>query len=221
MFTWPLPVMIELDPSLLIGEGSHRATYRHPDDPALCLKVVKPGTLEIRRRNNRKWYKRLRPVESFDETDKDLKAYGRLKPDSDVFKHIPRFYRMVETSHGPAMLLERITNEDGSPSRPLKFYLEQTGSHAQLRSAILTLGNHLIACAFVIRDFHIKDVMVSERSDGTLRLYVVDGFGASELIPFSRIRYFARRTATRRVQRFYDKIMRHYPDITLTKKETP
>lgn len=67
--------MINLNDNLFMGEGSHRAAYRHPDDESKCLKIVKEGSLGKRRRTKMKWYKRLRKLSSFDETHKDRQAY--------------------------------------------------------------------------------------------------------------------------------------------------
>ncbi len=208
------PDPIKLDDALFLGEGSHRAAYRHPEDPAKCLKIVKPGTLEERRRNNKKWYKRLRKIEAFDETRKDLKAYRQLGS-GEKLSHIPRFHGMVETSKGPAMLLDLVVNEDGSPATPLANHLDAQGSKQRVKSSLLELGRHLIDSTIIVRDFSIGDVMVRECLDGRLKLYVVDGLGVSEFIPISRIPYFAKRTAARRVDRFFGKIMRTYPDMEL------
>ncbi len=206
---------IQIDEGLFLGEGSHRAAYRHPKDPGKCLKIVKPGTLEERRKKNKKWYKRLRKVEAFDETRKDLKAYMQLEGDEKKLSHIPRFHGMVETSMGPAMLLDLVINEDGTSAKPLINHLDAQGSKERIRNSLLELGRHLIDSAIIVRDFSIGDVMVSECMDGSLKLYVVDGLGASEFIPLSRIPYFAKRTAARRVDRFFGKIIRAYPEMDL------
>ena len=207
--------MIELNNSLFIAEGSHRAIYRHPEDKRKCLKIVKSGSLERRRKRNKKWYKRLRRLSSFDETRKDLQAYRQFGTNTEKLKHIPRFYGMVETSLGPAMLLDLIVNEDGSASRPLGSHLESGKNRGPLKNALLDLGQHLIAQAIIVRDFSIGDVMVREGVDGNIALFVVDGLGGSELIPLSKIPFFARLKAIRRVERFFEKIMKRYPDMEL------
>ena len=207
--------MIDLNDSLFIAEGSHRATYRHPSDETRCLKVVKEGSLEKRRKNNRKWYKRLRKLSSFDETHKDLQAYRQFKDNEEKLKHIPRFYGMAETSLGSAMLLELISNEDGTPARSLARRLESGENRDELREALIVLGTHLIKHAIVVRDFSMGDVLVRENRDGKLKLYVIDGLGGTELIPISKVPFFAQLKATRKVQRFYEKVMQGYPGLAL------
>ena len=208
-------VMIKLNNSLFLGEGSHRATYRHPDDKKKCLKIVKAGSLEKRRKNNSKWYKRLRKLSSFDETHKDLQAYRQFKDNEEKLKHIPRFYGMVETSLGSAMLLDLIINEDGSPALSLADHLKSGKNRDELREALIVLGTHLIKRAIVVRDFSMGDLLVRENRDGNLKLYVIDGLGGTELIPFSKVPFFARLKATRKVQRFYGKVTQSYPDLAL------
>ena len=207
--------MIELNDSLFIAEGSHRATYRHPGDDGKCLKIVKAGCLEKRRKKNKKWYKRMRKLSSFDETHKDLQAYRQFGSDEEKLKHIPHFYGMVETSLGSAMLLDLIVNEDGTPAQPLARHLESGQNRRQLTEALIALGKHLISCSIVVRDFSIGDVMVRENPNGELLLFIVDGLGGSEFIPLSKIPFFAQRKATRRVHRFFEKTMKRYPDLEL------
>ncbi len=207
--------MIELNQSLFIGEGSHRATYQHPADPGKCLKVVKPGTLEHRKRTNKKWYKRLRKLSAFDETHKDVQAYKQFGSDPEKLRHIPLFYGMVETSRGSAMLLDRIINEDGTAAQTLTNHLERGQKLDQLTEALLALRENLINTRISIRDFATNDVLVRQNQNGTFKLYIIDGFGGSEFIPLSVIPYFARKKAARRVNRFFHKIMQRYPELEL------
>lgn len=207
--------MITLNDSLFIGEGSHRAAYRHPEDDRKCLKIVKEGSLEKRRKNNKKWYKRMRKLSSFDETHKDLQAYRQFGSDEEKLKHIPHFYGMVETSLGPGMLLDLIMNENGTPARTLANHLESGENRNRLTEALNALGKHLIMFSIAVRDFSIGDIRVREGLDGSLTLFIVDGLGGSEFIPLSKIPFFARLKATRRVDRFFGKIMQNYPDLEL------
>ena len=207
--------MITLNDSLFIGEGSHRAAYRHPEDDHKCLKIVKEGSLEKRRKNNKKWYKRMRKLSSFDETHKEIKAYREFGADAEKLKHIPHFYGMVETSLGSAMLLDLIVNEDGTPAQKLLSHLESGQNRKQLTRALIALGRNLIKFSIVVRDFSTGDIRVREGRDGSFSLFIVDGLGGSEFIPLSIIPFFARRKAARRVHRFFEKIMKKYPDLDL------
>lgn len=207
--------MIELNDSLFIAEGSHRAIYRHPDDESKCLKIVKEGSLEKRRKNNSKWYKRLRKLSSFDETQKDLQAYRKLGSNEEMLRHIPHFYGMVETNLGPAMLLDLISNENGSPARSLADHLESGKDRDKLTKALISLGEHLITSAIVVRDFSSHDIMVRESMDKELKLFVVDGLGGAELVPISIFPFFARLKAARRIRRFFEKTMRNFPGLAL------
>lgn len=207
--------MINLNDSLFIAKGSHRAIYRHPENDEKCLKVVIKGSLEQRRKNNKKWYKRLRKLSTFDETYKDLQAYQKLGADKEKLKHIPRFYGMVETSFGSAMFLDLIINEDGTPARSLASHLESGEDRGKLREALVELGKYLIDHAIAVRDFSIHDVMARESLDGEIKLFIVDGLGGSEFIPLSKIPHFARHKAIRRANRFFGKIMQDYPKLNL------
>ena len=207
--------MIELNDSLFIAEGSHRAIYHHPVDAGKCLKIVKEGSLENRRKNNKKWYKRMRKLSSFDETHKEIKAYRKFGTDVEKLEHIPHFYGMVETSMGSAMLLDLVLNGNGSVAHTLSSHLESGRNRDQLTEALNTLGEYLLTFSIAVRDFSAGDIRVSENHAGKLTLFIVDGLGGSEFIPLSKIPFFAQRKAARRVHRFFEKIMKQYPDLEL------
>ncbi|QBG46588.1 hypothetical protein EGM51_03945 [Verrucomicrobia bacterium S94] len=205
---------IELDESLFISKGSHRETYRHPQDENMCLKVVIPGSLERRRSKNRKWYKRLRSLSKFDETNKELPAYQEIERQGIQMTHIPKFYGMVDTNRGRGMLLELIQNEDGTRARSLRDHLDQAKDINRYEKPLLELGQYLIESALVIRDFSVRDLLVKEFRDGHLKMYVVDGFGGHTMIPLNRIRIFAHAAARRRVRRFFRNIAQRYPGLS-------
>lgn len=207
--------MITLNDSLFIGEGSHRAAYRHPEDDRKCLKIVKEGSLEKRRKNNKKWYKRMRKLSAFDETHKDLQFYRQFEGNEEMLRYIPCFYGMVETNLGPAMLLDLISNEDGTPACSLAHHLESGKDRDKLTKALIALGEHLIKSTIVVRDFSAGDIIVRESMAGELKLFVVDGLGGKELVPISKIPFFARRKATRRVHRLFEKVRQGYPELAL------
>ena len=211
---WQLTHPVELGPELFLGQGSHRAVYRHPEMPGKCLKVVKEGTLEKRRKNNKKWYKRLRPPAWFDETRKDLQAYRLFERKKTDLAHIPRFYGMKATSLGPAMLLDLVTNEDGTVARSLAHHLT-SNDHAIVEKALTELADYLINSAIAVRDFSMHDVLARENRDGSLTFFIIDGLGGKELIPLSSIPFFTRMQARRRVRRFFQKITALYPDLSL------
>lgn len=207
--------MIELNDTLFIAEGSHRATYRHPSDPHKCIKIVKSGALEERRKRNKKWYKRLRPLSAFDETQKEIKAYSYFGNDTRKLDHIPQFYGMIHTSLGPGMLLELIALENGTPAPKLVELLREKRHTNAIRDALITLANNLISSSTAVRDLSVHDMRVRKKPDGTLKLYIVDGLGGSELIPLSNIPLLARYKAIRRFNRFFRKIMQDYPELDL------
>ncbi|MEI6891166.1 MAG: YrbL family protein [Pontiella sp.] len=209
--------MIELDENLLIGRGSHRETYRHPEKEGLCLKVLIPGKLELRRSRNKKWYKRLRRLSQFDETNKELEAYKRMGKLQIPMTHFPKFYGMVETSRGRGMLLDLIENEDGTAVRSLKQHLASAADCSIYTKPLEELAQYLMDNAVVIRDFSIGDLLVKEFGDGQLRVYVVDGFGGYTMIPLTRCRAFARLAVKRRVKRLFRVITNQYPTVSLSR----
>lgn len=92
--------MIELHEDLLIGRGTARDTYRHPEHPNLVLKIdARPVAGRLR------WYER--PPRIPPSYQRELDGYavllGRLGRHHDF---ISRVYGLEDTSLGPAILAE-------------------------------------------------------------------------------------------------------------------
>ncbi len=194
--------MLEITSHEPIATGSHRSIYIHPHDENKILKITNLETLRARRQHS-KWTKRIRPLRTFDETHKELKALRQWhkKYGDSIYAHIPRFYGLVETSKGLAMELEFIHN-DGRVMN-LKAYINENGKTAAVKKAVDDLGRFIEKYSLIVRDFSLANVAVKV-VDGAPVLYVIDGYGTSELIPVSKIPIIARRKAKRRFQRFFE-----------------
>ncbi len=193
--------MIEIIAQEPISSGSHRVIYAHPTDENRILKITNFETLRGRRATS-KWTKRIRPLATFDETNKELKALRlwHKKYGDAIYAHIPRFYGMVETSKGLAMELDFIHNEGKVTS--LRGFIKENGKTDAIRKAVDDLGRFITKYSLIIRDFALANVAV-KLVDGQPVLYIIDGYGSSELIPVSRIPMIARQKAKRRFRRFY------------------
>ncbi len=194
--------MIEITSQEPIASGSHRSIYIHPHDENRILKITNFEILH-RRRQNSKWTKRLRSLKTFNETHKELKALQlwHKKYGDAIFAHIPRFYGMVETSKGMAMELDFIHNDRKVTS--LRAFIKQNGKTDAIRKAVDDLGRFIEKYSLIIRDFALENVAV-KLQDGQPVLYIIDGYGVSELIPVSKIPFIARKKAVRRFQRFFE-----------------
>ena len=66
--------MIDLGTCQPFASGYNRHCFRHPDDPSLCLKVLRPENIEARYQRQ-PWAKKLLGRRRIDDNAQELKAH--------------------------------------------------------------------------------------------------------------------------------------------------
>ena len=95
-------MQIELNNELLIGKGTRRSCYQHPDDASLCIKISTGTPNGIKQQNRESHYYRAMEKRGVD------------------FRHLARYEGSIETNLGTGHLYECIKDHDGSYSKSIK-----------------------------------------------------------------------------------------------------
>ena len=199
--------MIELNDEWMFAKGGRRYCFVHPKDPGRCVKTLNENGAPSRRRSTAIWYKRLRPRTAFDDNLREQKAFRELeRKGKAVWNHFPRCYGIEATSCGDGIVCDLIRDEDGEVSRSLRQYVSAEGKMPELRRALDDFFGLLLQQVVITRDILDHNLLV-QVADGTLRVYMIDGFGSSEWIPVSN---FISRVGYRKVQRKIDRFKQRY-----------
>lgn len=194
--------MINLDHQPPFAAGYNRTCYRHPGDPQLCLKVLRPENIEARFARQ-PWYKKLLGRDRINDNRQEIIAHRQIKglPDPEqAWRHLPRFHGSVDTTLGPANVSELITEADGGPGITLERYLETNGRTPDIERAIAQFTDWLRQTGLLTRNLLPHNLVVARR-DQQLTLYLVDGLGAPAVptqlaaVPAYRRRYIERKLA--------------------------
>lgn len=201
--------MIELTDELIFAEGGRRYCFVHPDDPEKCVKVLSPNGDPLKRRREAVWYKKLRPLAMFDDNKRELKSFQELaKKGEAVWSHFPRCYGIYPTNRGDGIVTDLIRDADGKVSKTVRQYVKAHGKTPELFAALEEFFDLFRASTIVTRDILDHNLVVQhvfapqvhseEQQDScsavpeteispsqTLRIYMIDGFGSSEVLPFS------------------------------------
>lgn len=104
--------MLLLAATAPFSSGYFRDCYRHPDDPARCVKIVRPARAEMRPRR----IDRLLGRRPADPNLRELHEYRRHK-DAGVplERYFPHVHGFVETDLGRGLLVDFLTGTDGKP----------------------------------------------------------------------------------------------------------
>ena len=195
------PEKIFLREELFIGKGGHQATYVHPENPAMCIKIP------------------------HDPQDGDVKKelrYRRMCAKSlENSILITKYYGTVETSKGLGYVFERVLNPDGKTSADLKDFLP-TGNVPEeqcerIRGILLRFKEDYLREKIVMADTDITNFMVQQTAPEEYRIRIVDNIGTPVLIPLV---YYFDFCAVYRARRYWNFLAgylhEHYPEIVTT-----
>lgn len=205
--------MIDLGTCQPFASGYNRHCFRHPGDPLLCLKVLRPENIEARYQRQ-PLAKKLLGRRRIDDNAQELKAHRqrairRLLSRGEaekVWQHLPRFHGAELTSLGSANVSELLLDDQGQPAQTLEHYLSHQGFDQPMRDAVGRFCDWLQTTGILTRNLLPHNLVVVTRHRRP-ELYLVDGLGAPTVpdklatVPAWRQRYIKRR-----IRRFYLRI---------------
>ena len=199
--------MIDLNGVTPFAEGGNRRCFVHPNNPNRCLKVIHSGLLETIIKN-KPWYKKLRSAESFDDNLRERDAYNQkaLRNDnSETWKHLAKWYGMVETTIGAASETELIKNEN-LVAETLESYLFDNGLTDEIKLSIEQFHDWLRKNLILTKNL-IPHNLVLKRVNNDIIIKIVDGLGSQAFIPLPDYsNFFAKRYVERRIELMMSRI---------------
>ncbi len=175
-----------LTDGLLVGRGTERECYRHPENIGLCIKVT-------HRTRNLKYQNR-----------KDFEYFRSLAKRGIDWSHLPCCHGWVTTNRGKGLVFDLLQDDRQRPLPTLKELLvQQQLSLSDLWPALRQLHTYLLRNRIFSSDLRTSNIVADMRKDGHLDLYVIDGLGDRDFIKLaSRIAFLGRRKINRQWRRF-------------------
>lgn len=199
---------MELNDECIFAEGGRRIVYvctynKHPNNLTKIIKITKQDDL-LERKRKAKFFKKIRPLRCFDENYEDFTAYKIYeKMPKEIYDIIPKSFGMVETNKGMGFVTELIKNYDGSNCLTLKQYIEKYGFDSKIQNAIKVLEEKMLKLCFISRELKDFNLVVKKLNENDICIYIIDGFGNQEFIPFSRwFKFVARRKIKKHMKKF-------------------
>ena len=193
--------MINLSDATPFAEGGNRKCYVHPNNKDRCLKVVHFGILE-KIKKSKPWYKKIRPLESFDDNLREENAYQQkaiINGDSNIWDHLAKWYGMKETDIGMASETELIRN-GGKIADTLESYLFKNGMTDEIKNSITTFQEWLRESLVLTKNLIPHNLVIKKENDEML-IKIIDGLGSQAFIPLpSYSNFFAKRYVERRIE---------------------
>ncbi len=153
--------MIHLKHTPVLGQGSERRCYQHPEDDSKVIKVAyKGGKNRSQNKIESVYYQHL------------LSCHADLSM-------LAGYFGQTMTDLGPGLIFERVCNYDGSDAISLLEALEQqTVSEELIRTLIKRLANYLNENAILFVDVGFANILLPRQADNSYRISVIDGIGS-------------------------------------------
>ncbi len=192
----PKNKIVQLNDGLLLGKGTKRKCFAHPNDPGLCIKISS-------KKGQRSAKREIRYLKLLHRRGKSL-------------AQIADFKGTVQTNLGTGDLYELVRDCDGRVSSNIGHYLRigDDGITSRILEAIDDLRVYLARDLILFSDIRSDNLLARKECDGGFRLVIIDGVGDNNQIQF--VEYFkplGLRKCTRKWNAFVLGIARDFPEV--------
>lgn len=205
-----------MDPILTLSDqeplthGRSRLVFKHPDDPDLLVKVIRPEVVEDRFGGNTKWYKKRRRFGKFISYIREIQEFLAVRETSDEdAPFLQRIVGFARTDMGLGLVLEAVRWTDGSLA-PNMATLINTGRYDdKAQKALKVFLDELLNSDVIISDLNLGNIVYTHSEERGHYFVLIDGIGNNNLLPFKTIsRRLNRRSKLGRFKRLHARIER-------------
>ncbi len=162
--------MIDLSGCEPFASGWNRHCYRHPDDPALCLKILRPENIEARFQRQA-WPKKALGKARIDDNRQELKAHQQQAIRKLIAQQRSSLVSLAQTAPlipPSARPMELLENSGGVPAETLEHYLQHQGFDQSIRGAVERFCDWLLETGILTRNLLPHNLVVANRKTGTV-----------------------------------------------------
>ena len=188
--------IIQLDDSLLYGQGSHKKCFLHPHNKNLCIKIAynEGGQKDL-----------IREINYIDVLKRRHKDYSIL----------PKYYGKVNTNLGTGYVFEIIRDYNNGRTQTLEDFITDLNLFSQNYSLIVRLLKELKEKLYkneiITMVLFPENILFQKTDENTYRVRIVNDMGSAVLIPLEyHFKYFAHTKILRRWKMFLDVLRNKY-----------
>ncbi len=199
-----------------LAKGGSRYVYRHPENPAHLIKVIRPEVIEDRFGKGTHWYKRLRRFGKYLSYHREVQEFLAVHAATDETPDfLQRVIGFAETDLGLGLVIEGVFSEDGALSPSLGDLLKEHRYTDEIRDRLEACFEQILNSPVILSDLNVGNFVYVEHED---RFVMIDGMGNANPLGLKGLsQRFNRRAKLKRFQRFRGRIERYlrqyeYPD---------
>lgn len=188
--------IIQLDDSLLYGQGSHKKCFLHPHNKNLCIKIAynEGGQKDL-----------IREINYIDVLKRRHKDYSIL----------PKYFGKVNTNLGTGYVFEIIRDYNNGRTQTLEDFITDLNLFSQNYSLIVSLLKELKEKLYkneiITMVLFPENILFQKTDENTYSVRIVNDMGSAVLIPLEyHFKYFAHTKILRRWKMFLDVLRNKY-----------
>ncbi len=212
---------INLTPEKPIASGNNRDVFRHPDDPELLIKTIKPEVIEKREGEQSSWTKSLfRRYRFYTNYLRECQEHVAARLDEGG---TPAFMQQVcgfiDTDRGLGLVTRAERDASGGYAKTLQNLINENHYNDSAKQALQRFIQEFFASRVIVTDLSIKNLVYSYRDPHQPHFVLIDGYGEKNLIPFNSLSAWCHmRSKKKRVARLHLAIARA---MKLSKEKNP
>ena len=153
--------MLDLDESLLIGQGNQRKCYQHPTDLSKCIKISNPAKQKSQQL--------------------EYIYYKKLQRRNICWDMLAQSYGHCQTNFGQGYIFEFIRDFDGGISQPISSYLysetESIIRQEDLFEALLLLKVYIFQQKITVRNLRPYNFVYKRLNQHSGQAVIIDNIG--------------------------------------------
>lgn len=197
--------MLALKDAEVVAAGSTRNVYRHPHDPALLVKVIRPAAIEQKFGSGAPWYKfkrrRYRHLIAYLREIREqiaMHAIGGAHP-----PFLQKIVGFVETDLGMGFAVEAVRGRDGNFAPTLAELIRRGQYGPRVREMLDRFLDELLSSPVIVADLNPSNVVLGYTPERGEHFVMIDGIGFKNVIPLERMSAYVNRWGkARRVSQF-------------------
>ncbi|HWV79835.1 MAG TPA: YrbL family protein [Hyphomicrobiaceae bacterium] len=187
--------MLLLKEAEVVAAGSTRNVYRHPDNPSLLIKVIRPAAIEERFGSGAPWYKfrrrRYRHLIAYLREIREqiaVHAMGGAYP-----PYLQKIVGIVETDLGMGFVVEAVFGRDGNFAPTVADLIRRGQLDRTIRAKLDHFLEELVASPVIVADLNPSNVVLGFTPEHGEHFVLIDGIGFKNIIPLERMSAYANR----------------------------
>lgn len=187
--------MFRLKDAEVVAAGSTRNVYRHPDDPSLLIKVIRPSAIEERFGRGAPWYKlkrrRYRHLIAYLREIREqiaVRATGGAHP-----PFLQKIVGLAETDMGMGFVVEAIRGRDGNYASTVEELIRRRQMDQPTREKLDEFLDDLVSSPVIVADLNLSNVVLGYTPERGNHFVLIDGVGFKNIIPLERMSAYVNR----------------------------